>query len=82
MTKTATIAVFVLTCVAVLAASPAAAEYISLWDSGVSNGPGSPNNPSSDVVAGAVVVCPPGTTISADHLWCVSQRRGGRAAGH
>jgi hypothetical protein len=70
---------------AAVAASPASAAYISLWDSGAnqamygqaaghgySNWNGSPNNPPNDVIAGAVVVCPDGLHLSADHLWCVS----------
>jgi hypothetical protein len=63
---------------AALAASPAAAAYISIWDSGVANGPGShysnwngsPNNPAPDIVAGAVHVCPPGYRLGPDHLMC------------
>ncbi len=70
---------------AALAAGPAAADHISLWDSGVgqamhdqhaghgySNWNGSPNNPPAYIVAGAVVSCPSGSHLSADHLWCLS----------
>ena len=69
---------------AALAASPAAA-YVSTWDSGIgqawhdhSNGPGggnsnwngSPNNPPAEIVAGSVLVCPPGYILTPDHHWC------------
>jgi hypothetical protein len=71
--------------VAALTATPATADYISMWDSGsdqawhdhyngasggYANWNGEPGNAPPEVVAGAVLVCPMGYTLGPDQVTC------------